>query len=486
MPKDFSSPRAKTLALVVLALSQFVIVIDASIVNVALPSVGAALHISQDNLSWVVNAYILTFGGFLLLGGRLADLLGRRRMFIIGIVTFTVASLLGGLAQNEAWLNAARALQGLGAALTSPAALSILTTTFKEGAERNRALAVWGAMSGAGGAAGVLLGGVLTQYFGWEWVLFVNVPIGALLAWQAPLRFQPAAGSGRGNGFDLPGSITVTAGLALLVFTLVDGEDAGWTSLVTLLRALGAILLLVAFVLIERRSKAPLVDLSIFRLRTLRGANVAMLLVGASLISMFFLITLYTQQVLDYTPLQAGLTYLPLAFSIAVAATLASGLINRFGFKVVLLAALACVAVGLAWLSFVRTDGTFLVDLLGPSILAGVGLGGSLVAVTVAALAGTTEQQAGLASGLINAGNQIGGAIGLAVISSVAAITTARALSSGAETTIALTDGFHAAFLVGASIAAAALVFAAVMISSRDSRDHARAAQHGDAATPLV
>jgi EmrB/QacA subfamily drug resistance transporter len=362
MSKDFSSQRAKTLALILLALTQFVIVIDASIVNVALPSMGSALDISQDNLSWVVNAYILAFGGFLLLGGRLADLLGRRRMFIIGIVIFTVASLLGGLAQNELWLNAARALQGLGAALTAPAALSILTTTFKEGSERNRALAVWGAMSGAGGAAGVLLGGVLTEYFGWEWVLFVNVPIGALIAWQAPLRFAPAIGTGRDQGFDIPGSITVTAGLALLVFTLVDGENAGWTSTATLLRAAGAVVLLVAFVLIERRSKAPLIDLSIFRLRTLRGANVAMLLVGAALISMFFLITLYTQQVLGFTPLQAGLTYLPLAVAIAVSATLASGLINRFGFKVVMLASLALVAAGLAWFSLVRPDGTFLVD----------------------------------------------------------------------------------------------------------------------------
>jgi EmrB/QacA subfamily drug resistance transporter len=486
MSKDFSSQRAKTLALILLALTQFVIVIDASIVNVALPSMGSALDISQDNLSWVVNAYILAFGGFLLLGGRLADLLGRRRMFIIGIVIFTVASLLGGLAQNELWLNAARALQGLGAALTAPAALSILTTTFKEGSERNRALAVWGAMSGAGGAAGVLLGGVLTEYFGWEWVLFVNVPIGALIAWQAPLRFAPAIGTGRDQGFDIPGSITVTAGLALLVFTLVDGENAGWTSTATLLRAAGAVVLLVAFVLIERRSKAPLIDLSIFRLRTLRGANVAMLLVGAALISMFFLITLYTQQVLGFTPLQAGLTYLPLAVAIAVSATLASGLINRFGFKVVMLASLALVAAGLAWFSLVRPDGTFLVDLLGPSVLAGLGLGGSLVAVTVAALTGTSAQQAGLASGLINAGNQIGGAIGLAVISSVATSTTAQALATGAEPTVALTDGFHAAFLVGACLAAAGLVLGAVMISSRDSRAHARAAQRGEVSAPLI
>ncbi|WP_208601140.1 MFS transporter [Rhodococcoides fascians] len=316
MSRDFSTPRAKNLALALLALTQFLIVIDASIVNVALPSIGESLGIGQDGLSWVINAYILAFGGFLLLGGRLADLLGRRKMFGTGLLIFTVASLMGGLAQNDAWLNIARAVQGLGAAIVSPAALSILTTTFKEGSERNRALAVWGAMSGAGGAAGVLLGGVLTEYLGWEWVLFVNVPVGLFMVWQAFRLFPASSRVDGARSFDLPGSISVTAGLALLVFTLVDAEKAGWTSTTTLLRAAAAVALLVVFVVIERRSAAPLVTLSIFRLRTLRGANVVVLLVGASLISGFFLITLYLQQVLGFTPLQAGLAYLPLALSI--------------------------------------------------------------------------------------------------------------------------------------------------------------------------
>ncbi|MET0199543.1 MAG: MFS transporter [Rhodococcus fascians] len=486
MSRDFSTPRAKNLALALLALTQFLIVIDASIVNVALPSIGESLGIGQDGLSWVINAYILAFGGFLLLGGRLADLLGRRKMFVTGLLIFTVASLMGGLAQNDAWLNIARAVQGLGAAIVSPAALSILTTTFKEGSERNRALAVWGAMSGAGGAAGVLLGGVLTEYLGWEWVLFVNVPVGLFMVWQAFRLFPASSRVDGARSFDLPGSISVTAGLALLVFTLVDAEKAGWTSTTTLLRAAAAVALLVVFVVIERRSAAPLVTLSIFRLRTLRGANVVMLLVGASLISGFFLITLYLQQVLGFTPLQAGLAYLPLALSIIASAGGASPLITKFGFKTVLLVALGFVAAGLAWFAQVGADGRFISDVFGPSVLTGLGLGGSLVAVTVAALTGTTDEQAGLTSGLVNAGNQIGGAVGLAVISAVATATTARAMSGGVDRTVALTDGFHDAFLVGAGVAVAGMVFAALSISSRDSREHAAAAQRGEVAVTAL
>lgn len=309
MSRDFDSPRAKNIALALLGMTQFVVVIDASIVNVALPEMGSALGISQDNLSWIVNSYTLTFGGFLLLGGRLADFLGRRRMFIVGMIIFSLASLLGGFAQSEGWLIAARAVQGFGAALISPAALSIITTTFKEGAERNRALGVWGAVAGAGGAAGVLLGGVLTEYLSWRWVLFVNVPIGLFLAFEAPRHLREStAEEEEERTFDIPGAVSITLGLALLVFALVDAERAGWTSTETILRLAGAALLILAFVVIELRTRKPLVPFSIFSLRTLRGANTVGLLVGMSLFSMFFLITLYLQQVLGQSAIEAGLS----------------------------------------------------------------------------------------------------------------------------------------------------------------------------------
>ncbi|HMH46807.1 MAG TPA: MFS transporter, partial [Solirubrobacteraceae bacterium] len=282
------TPRARNLALALLAMTQFVIVIDASIVNIALPSIGRALNFSQADLSWVVNAYTLTFGGFLLLGGRLADLMGRRRMFMVGLVLFSLASLAGGLAQSEPWLIAARAVQGLGGAIVSPAALSIITTTFAEGAERNRALGVWGAVAGAGGAAGVLLGGVLTSGLSWRWVLFVNVPIGVLCAYLAPRLLVESHAEAETRSFDIPGAVTVTAGLALLVYALVDAVNVGWGSTATLAKIAGALVLLIAFLAIELRQRAPLMPFSIFRLRTLRGANIVALLIGMSLFSMFF------------------------------------------------------------------------------------------------------------------------------------------------------------------------------------------------------
>ena len=315
------TPRAKNLALLLLAMTQFVIVIDASIVNVALPSIGAHLHFARADLSWVVNAYTLTFGGFLLLGGRMADLLGRRRMFMLGLVLFSLASFAGGIAQSEGWLIAARAVQGLGAAIVSPAALSIITTTFAEGAERNRALGIWGAVAGAGGAAGVLLGGILTSGLSWRWVLFVNVPIGLAAAAARPAhaasRAAPRTARAR---FDLPGAVTVTAGLALLVYAVVDAVNAGWGSATTLLRLAGAAVLLIAFLIIERRQRHPLMPFSIFRLRTLRGANIVGLLIGMSLFSMFFFISLYLQNVLHYSPIKTGISYLPLAVGIILSA----------------------------------------------------------------------------------------------------------------------------------------------------------------------
>src|SRR6201986_5018566 len=426
MNPSLSTPRSKNRALLLLAMTQFVVVIDASIVNVALPSIGAHLHFSRDDLSWVVNAYTLTFGGFLLLGGRLADLLGRRRMVMIGLVLFSVASLAGGIAQSEPWLIAARAVQGLGAAIVSPAALSIITTTFAEGAERNRALGIWGAGAGAGGAAGVLLGGILTSGLSWRWVLFVNVPIGLIAAALAPRVLVESRVEGGAKTFDFPGAFTVTAGLSLLVYAVVDAVNSGWGSTATLLRLAGAAVLLIAFVAIELRQRDPLMPFTIFRLRTLRGANIVGLLIGMSLFSMFFFISLYLQDVLHYSPIKTGISYLPLAVGI------------------ILSAGARLIAGGLVWFSQVpATGGSYAADVLGPSLLAAVGLGFSFVPVTIAAVSGTTPHEAGLASGLINTSQQVGGALGLAILATAANSRTQDIVNAGVHNiAIALTKGF--------------------------------------------
>src|SRR4051794_2143405 len=487
MTAQQQASRAKGLALALLAVTQFVIVLDASIVNVALPSIGRALDFSQDNLSWVVNAYTLTFGGFLLLGGRLADLLGRRRVFMGGLVLFSLASLLGGLAQRDVWLIAARALQGTGAALIAPAALSLVTTMFSEGAERNRALGVWGAVAGSGGAAGVLLGGMLTQWAGWEWVLFVNVPIGLAAVALAPRLLPESRDEVGERSFDLTGAVSVTAGLALLVYTLVDGESAGWTSTQTL--GLGALSLVIlgGFVAWERRRSQPLVPFDIFRLRTLRGANVVGLLTGMSLFSMFFFISLYLQQVLGYSALRTGFAYLPLALTIIVSAGIASQLVTRAGFKPVLVAGMLFIAAGLAWFSQISPGGSYLGDVLFPSLLAAVGLGLAFVPQTIAAVTGTRGDEAGLASGLINTSQQVGGALGLAILSSIATSRTTSAVADGVhDRATALTDGFQTAFLAGAGFAVVGALLAATLISSRDSREHAEAAQRGEEAAAVA
>jgi len=472
--------KSKGLALLLLASAQFIVVLDASIVNVALPSIGRDLTFAQDDLSWVINAYTLTFGGFLLLGGRLADLLGRRRIFIVGAGLFAVASLLGGLAESELQLIAARALQGMGAALISPAALSIVTTTFAEGAERNKALGVWGAVAGSGGAVGVLLGGVLTETLGWEWVLFVNVPIALAAALLAP-RLLDESGDDSAVNFDIPGAVSVTAGLAILVYVLVDAEQAGWGSTQTLVLLPLALALLAAFIFIESRARSPLMPFSIFRLRTLRGANVVGLLVGMSLFSMFFFISLYLQQVLGYDALEAGLSYLPLSAAIIISAGVASQLVTRIGFKPTLIMGMLFVFVGLLWFSQVSPGGTYVGDVLFPSLLVAVGLGFSFVSVTIAAVTGVRPDQAGLASGLINTNQQVGGALGLAITATIANSVTAGVFEDGERNpVVALTEGFQDAFLACSGIALLGAVLAATLISSRDSREHAEAARRGD------
>ena len=460
-------------ALVLLCSAQFVVVLDASIVNVALPSIGDALDFSQANLPWVVNAYVLTFGGFLLLGGRTADLLGRRRVFMAGLLLVAVASLLAGFAATEGQLIAARAAQGLGAAIISPAALSIVTTTFSDGAERNRALGVWGAVAGSGGAAGVLLGGVLTDGLGWEWVLWVNVPVALIALALSPRLIAESRAEHETRAFDVAGAVTVTAALSILVYAIVDATDAGWGSTQTIgLLALSAVLL-AAFVAIELRSAKPLMPFSIFRIRTLTGANVVGLLVGASLFSMFFFISLYMQQVLGYSAIKAGLSYLPLALTIIASAAIASQLVTKLGYKPVLAAGLLFIFIGLAWFSRVSVSGGFTTDILGPSLFAAAGLGFAFVTTTIAAVSGVEESEAGLASGLINTSQQIGGALGLAVLSTVATSRTDDVMSSGgASLADGLAEGFQAAFLGGAAIAALGFVLTLVLISNRDSRAH--------------
>jgi EmrB/QacA subfamily drug resistance transporter len=468
------------LALVLLALAQFVVVLDASIVNVALPSIGRALNFSQDNLSWVVNAYTLTFGGFLLLGGRMADLIGRRRMFILGLGLFATASLAGGLAQSDVWLIAARSVQGLGAALLSPAALSLVTVLFKEGAERNKAMGVWGAVAGSGGAAGVLFGGMLTQWAGWEWVLFVNVPIGFAAALFAP-RLLPESRNEGPRHFDFAGAFAVTAGISLLVYSLVNANKAGWGSAETLILIALSLALIAAFVGIERSSKAPLVPFpGIFRIRTISSVNVVALLIAMALFSMFFFVSLYMQQVLGWDALKSGVSYLPLAGGIIVSAGMASGLVTRFGFKPVLVAGMVLTAGGLFWMAQISANGSYLSDILGPSLLSAFGLGFAFVSMTVAAVAGVDGHEAGLASGLINTSQQVGGALGLAILAAIANSRTDTLLGDGVGRAQALTDGFGTAMTVGAVFAVAGALLALFAISSRVSRDHADAAQAGE------
>jgi len=460
------------LALVLLCSAQFVVVLDASIVNVALPSIGDALHFSQENLPWVVNAYVLTFGGFLLLGGRTADLLGRRRVFMGGLLLVAVASLAAGFASTEGQLIAARAAQGLGAAIISPAALSIVTTTFSDGAERNKALGVWGAVAGTGGAAGVLLGGILTDGLGWEWVLWVNVPVSLIAFALSPRLIAESRAEHETRAFDVAGAVTVTAGLSLLVYAIVDAAGAGWGSAQTLERIAVSLALLSLFVAIELRSAQPLMPFSIFRIRTLTGANVVGLLVGASLFSMFFFISLYMQQVLGYSAIHAGLSYLPLALTIMASAAIASQLVTRFGYKPILATGLLLIVIGLLWFSRISVGGGFTTDILGPSLLAAAGLGFSFVTTTIAAVSGVQESESGLASGLINTSQQIGGALGLAVLSTIATSRTDNLLSTGSNPASALTEGFQAAFLGGAAIAALGFVLTLVLIRGRDSRAH--------------
>jgi EmrB/QacA subfamily drug resistance transporter len=437
----------------VAAVAQFMVVLDASIMNVALPSIQRALHFSQSDLQWVINIYVLMFGGFLLLGGRAGDLFGRKRMFIIGLVFFSLASFAGGLSNSAGFLVIARGIQGLGGAIISPIALAIVSSTFAEGADRNRAVGIFGSLAGAGGAVGVLLGGFLTQDFGWQWVLFVNVPIG-LLAAVASFRFIPAdVLPDIREGFDLLGAFTITAGLVSLVYGVVQAPTHGWSSVQTLGFLVAAVVLIAAFIVIELRSASPLVDLSIFKKRNITVANLAGGLGGAGMFAMFFFLSLYMQIVLKYDALQTGLRYLPLALTIIVSAGITAQLVTRFGYKYIMAVGMGIAAAGLLWLTQIRVLGSFQHDVLAGMLVFAFGLGMTFVPLQIASVSGVAPSQIGLASGLVNAFLQIGGAIGLAMLSTISTTEfngVIHTLHTPLAYPTALVDGFQRAFLAAA------------------------------------
>jgi EmrB/QacA subfamily drug resistance transporter len=462
-----SDPRRwQALALVCVAF--FMTILDIAIVNVALPSIGKDLHFSQESLQWVVTAYAITFGGFLLLGGRSADLLGRRRMFMIGVALFTIASLACGLANSEGVLIASRAVQGLGAAIISPATLSIITTTFDEGAERNKALGIWGAMGGSGAAVGVLMGGVLTKYLGWEWIFFVNVPVGVLVLALTRRVVRESRVETDERRYDAVGAVTVTAGIALLVYAISKAPDAGWSSARTILLLLAAAALLVTFVVTEIRVRNPLMPLGIFRIRTVTGANVVGFLLAAVVYSNFFVLTLYVQQVLHFSALKAGVTFLATAGTVVIVAGIAQALVTKVGVKWIMAVGLALNCGAMLWYSQIPVDGHYATDLLPGYLMMGFGLAMSFIPVSIAALAGVPHEEAGLASGLFNTSQQVGGAIGLAVASTVATSHTATLLREGVAVPAALTSGFQWAFWMLAGIAAAGFVATLVLIRQKE------------------
>jgi EmrB/QacA subfamily drug resistance transporter len=447
------------LILAVLGAAFFMTILDVSIVNVALPTVGAELDFSRANLQWVLTAYALTFGGFLLLGGRAADLLGRRRVFMVGVAVFTLASLACGLSGSEGVLIAARAFQGLGAAIISPAALSIVSTTFAEGPERNKALGIWGALGGSGAAVGVLLGGVLTKYLGWEWIFFVNVPVGALVLAVTPRMIRESRVEMAQHQYDPFGAITITGGLALLVYAISRAPFVGWGTARTILLLVASGALILAFVAIEWRSRDPLMPFDIFRVRTVAGANITALLLGSVLFANFFVLTLYVQNVLGFSALKTGLTFLATAGTAVVSAGVAQALVTRVGVKPILALGLALMTAGMLWYTQIPDEGAFASDLLPGYLLVGVGIAFAFVPVSIAALAGVAHHEAGLASGLINTTQQIGGAIGVALASTV----ISGHIGSGQPTLSTLTEGYALAFwlMVGLGVAGflAALVF---------------------------
>jgi EmrB/QacA subfamily drug resistance transporter len=469
--------------LVLVCLAQFMVVLDATIVNVAMPAIGRDLHLQETDLQWIVNAYALMFGGFLLLGGRAGDLIGRKRIFLAGVALFTGASLLNGLATSSELLIAFRGLQGLGGALVAPAALSIVTTSFAEGPERTKAMGVWGAIAAGGGAAGLLLGGVLTEALSWEWIFFINVPVG-IAAFVLSLRLVPESRDEHlHRSFDVAGAVTVTGGLVSLVYAIVKATDAGWTSAATLGFGGLAITLLAAFFVIESRATSPLVRLSIFRVPTIATANTAMFLVASGLFAMFFFASLYIQQILGYSPIQAGFAFLPFTAGIVVAAGSAQQLIPRLGVRATSLVGIAIGASGLLWLSTIPPQGSYVADLLGPILMMSFGMGLTFVPMTLVATSGIATDDAGLASGLFNTSQQIGGALGLAALTTLSVhVAEGRGATSAAARAAAAVDGYSAAFLAGAALMAAGAVAIVAILRRR----HVEAVDADPATVPVA
>ena len=453
----------KWLALALLCVVQFMVVLDIAIVNVALPSIQEDLGFSQENLQWVISAYALVLGGFLLLGGRAADLLGRRRIFIAGLVVFSVASLLAGLAWSEASLIGARALQGLGAAVITPAALSILSTTFTEGRERNIALGAWGAVGGFGAAAGVLMGGVLTSALSWSWIFFVNVPVGATALVLAPILLRESRDASA-KSFDALGAVLVTSGLSLVVYAITQAGQHGWLATRTVSYFMVSAALLVGFIVWELRHSEPLMRIGILRIKTVSGANVAGFILGTATFSLFLMLTLYMQDVLGYSPMRTGVAYLAVAGTAIVTSAIAAQLVTRIGVKPALLIGMVSLTAGLLYFTQVSVHGSYLGDLLPGFLVVAVGLGFSFVPISIAALAGIEPREAGLASGLINTTQQIGGALGIAALSTIATSRTTDAISHGSTQASALVSGFHGAFWAGVIIAGVGVVATLTLI----------------------
>ncbi len=462
------------LILVIACLAQFMVVLDATVVNVALPSIQKGLDFSPASLQWVVNAYTLIFGGFLLLGGRAGDLLGRKRLFVVGVALFSAASLLNGLAQSSGMLIVGRGIQGLGGALLSPAALSIITTTFVEQDERTKALGVWSAIAAGGGAVGLVMGGALTQLASWPWIFIVNVPVGVVTL-LLTLRFVPESRADvQHRSFDLAGAVTVTSGLVVLVYAIVKAQAFGWGSGRTIGLIAASLVLLAAFVVIEQRSVAPLIRLSIFKIRTLAVADGVLLLVASGLFGMFFFASLYVQEILGYSPLHAGLAFLPVTGGIVVGAGLAQQLVRRAGVRNLAVFGIVLATIGMVVLAQVPVHGSYAADLLPGLLPMSIGMGLVFVPITLMATGGVGDNDAGLASGLFNTAQQVGGSLGLAVLSTLAASKTASVLNglpgglSNAATNAAKVSGYHVAFLAAAVMLAAGAVVLAVAVRRRD------------------
>jgi EmrB/QacA subfamily drug resistance transporter len=468
------------LVLVIACMAQFMVVLDATVVNIALPSVQRGLHFSATNLQWIVNGYTLIFGGFLLLGGRAADLLGRKRLFVAGVILFSAASLLNGLAQTSGELIVGRGLQGLGGALVSPAALSIVTTTFTDGEQRTKALGVWSAIAAGGAAVGLLMGGVLTDIASWRWVFFVNVPVGIVTIALAVRFVAESRVEMAHRAFDLLGAVAVTGGLVVLVYVIVKAQTYGWGSARTVGLGAVAVAMLAAFLAIERRSAAPLMRLSIFRIRALAVADAVLLLVASGMFGMFFFASLYVQEILGYSPLKAGLAFLPVSVGIIVGAAIAQQLIKRVGVRVVSIGGITLASAGMLVLTQLPVHGSY-GNLLVGLIPMSIGMGLTFVPITLLGTSGVTGQDAGLASGLFNTAQQVGGSLGLAILSTLAASQTTSVLhgSSLAAAQAARLSGYHVAFLAAAVMLAAGAVIMTVGLRRSHMSEVERAIEAG-------